>query len=579
MGLGGVAENCTVAGDNPQEANVTAGDTTTVTFAVECSADTGDLEVSVTTTGDNLDSDGYTVNVDGTQTMAVASNGTVTFAGLAIGEHSLSLDGVATNCTVVGDISRTATVAANATAQESYEVTCAANQITVQAQTGGDPIDPDGYTVTLDDVDSQSLDVNGSVMFGPVTAGLHKLELTGMAANCTVDDENPRNVDVVDGESAGTTFVVSCGGGSLVVNTSTSGSNANLDPDGYTVVVDGTDGTESQAIENDGQVSFPGLADGTHSVELQGVDSPCVVLGFNPRAVEVPGEETFEVQCGESGSVITFIRDSNVWQILPDGNGELQLTTDGVAVGGYGHVKWSPDGTRMVFPRSTTCSDSWTGPCNAIFTADADGSDIMQVTFPESGVRHWRPDWSPDGTKLVVYQSDDRGGWKLSILIVDSDGNNPNVFKTGDGTTINYAFPSWTPDGEIIYVERVIGESSDDGYVAIINVNGSGYRRLTSSSGARIYEPDYSGNRIAFKHKLYDTETSFDLMVMDGEGSPLRNLTNQAYDVGDIELSPDGSQIAYTLEAAGSLWIIDADGNSNAIQLTDGAGVAWRALP
>jgi len=122
MGLGGVAENCTVAGDNPQEANVTAGDTTTVTFAVECSADTGDLEVSVTTTGDNLDSDGYTVNVDGTQTMAVASNGTVTFAGLAIGEHSLSLDGVATNCTVVGDISRTATVAANATAQESYEV-------------------------------------------------------------------------------------------------------------------------------------------------------------------------------------------------------------------------------------------------------------------------------------------------------------------------------------------------------------------------------------------------------------------------------------------------------------------------
>lgn len=566
IGLGGVAENCTVAGDHPRQADVTSGDTTTVAFTVECAADTGDLEVSVTTTGDNVDPDGYTVNVDGTQAMAVSANGTVNFVGLAAGEHSVSLDGIANNCTVAGSSSRMATVASNATAQVSYEVTCAANQITVQAQTGGDPIDPDGYTVTLDDIESQSLEVNGSIVFGPVTAGMHKLELTGEADNCSVGGANPRTLDVVDGENAETTFFVSCGGGNLVVITSTTGSDVNLDPDGYTVLVDGT---ESQAIENDGQVSFPDLANGTHTVELQGVDSPCVVLGFNPRDVEVPGEETFEVSCGESSSAITFERDSNVWQILPDGNGLQQLTTDGTA-GRYAHVSWSPDGTRMVFSGS-----------GGIFTANADGSDAVQVTFPESGVGHGRPDWSHDGTKLVVYQIDNRSGFELSILTVNPDGSGLDTVKAGDGTTFNYAFPSWTPDGQIVYVERVIGEDSDDGNVAVMNANGSGSEPRTSFTGARVYEPGHSGNRIAFKRKLYLTEDSFDLMVMDADGSnPPTNLSNQAYDVGSLELSPDGSQIAYTLEgAAGGLWLIDVDG-SNQIRLTDGTGSpSWRTLP
>lgn len=573
IGLGGVAENCTVAGDNPRQAEVTSGDTTTVAFTVECAADTGDLEVSVTTTGENVDSDGYTVNVDGTQAMAVSANGTVTFVGLAAGEHSVSLDGIANNCTVTGSSSRTATVASNATAQMSYEVMCAAHQITVQAQTDGDPIDPDGYTVTLDDIESQSLDVNGSVVFGPVTAGLHKLELTGMAANCLVSGENPRNVNVIDGESAETTFFVSCGGGNLVVNTSTTGSDVNLDPDGYTVLVDGT---ESQPIDNDGQVSFPSLANGTHTVELQGVDSPCVVLGFNPRDVEVPGEETFQVECGESGSAITFDRDSNVWQILPDGNGLQQLTTDGA---GYGGATWAPDGTQMVFSRSTDICATTPGDCAAIFTSNPDGSFVMQLTVPDSGVFHVAPDWSPDGASIVFHLNDSRSGWNQSVVTVNPDGSDLSVVKAAIADTV-YAFPSWTPDGRIIYSERVQRDGNDH-YVAVMNADGSESERLTSIQSAFVYYPDHSGNRIAFRRKLYLTESSFDLMVMDADGDSLTNLSSQAYDVGDIELSPDGSQIAYTLEeAAGGLWLIDADGSSNPVRLADGGRwPSWRTLP
>jgi len=582
IGLGGVAENCTVAGDNPQQADVTAGDTTTVAFAVECAADTGDLEVTVATSGDNVDSDGYTVNVDGTQAMAIGTNGTVTFAGLAIGEHSVSLEGVANNCTVVGNISRTATVAANATEQVSYEVMCASHQITVQAQTAGEPIDPDGYTVTLDDVSSKSLDVNGNVVFQPVTAGIHKLELTGMAANCSVDGENPRDVDVVDGESAGTTFVVSCGGGSLVVNTSTTGSEANLDPDGYTVVVDGT---ESQAIENDGQVSFPGLADGTHTVELQGVDAPCVVIGFNPRDVEVPGEETFEVQCGETGPRITFLRDYNVWQVLPDGNGEQQLTSDGVDGLTYGPNDWSPDGTRMAFSRA-----------GAIWTADPDGSDLVQVTSPAAGVSDQLPHWSPDGTRLTFNRQDNPAGFIISIMTVKPDGTDLVELLAGNGAdpTVEiataYFHPSWTPDGRIIYVEALSdqrgGADVRDNYVSRMNADGTGLQRLTSTRDAIIFYPTYSpeGHRIAFRGTIRLSGDPYELIVMNADGSNVLNLTNGVYDAHLPRWSPDGNQIAIGAAELGvpgshGVWLVDADG-SNWTRLTDGGQApAWRALP
>jgi TolB protein len=221
------------------------------------------------------------------------------------------------------------------------------------------------------------------------------------------------------------------------------------------------------------------------------------------------------------------------------------------------------------------------GDCNAIFTADAYGANAAQITFPVSGVGDWRPDWSPDGTRLVFSRIDNRNGWFQTIMTVNPDGTQLIPVRVGDGTNNNYSFPSWTPDGRIVYVNREIGESTDDGYLEIMNADGSGSQRLTSTPAARVYEPDYSpeGDRIVFKSRLYQTQTFFDVMVMNGDGSNLMNLTNQLLDVGAVEWSPDGSRIAYTVaEPSGGLWLMDADGG-NRILLTDGIGAAWRILP
>src|SRR5207249_6726504 len=91
-------------------------------------------------------------------------------------------------------------------------------------------------------------------------AGGHDGALGAVAANCTVSGGTTQSVSVPSGGTATAAFSVSCAAttGDLTVTTNTSGSN--LDPDGYTVTVDGT---TSQPITINGSVTFTGLAGGS----------------------------------------------------------------------------------------------------------------------------------------------------------------------------------------------------------------------------------------------------------------------------------------------------------------------------
>ncbi len=84
--------------------------------------------------------------------------------------------------------------------------------------------------------------------------------------------------------------------GNLTATTNTTGSN--LDPDGYTVTVDGT---ISQTIPINGSVTFNNLAAGNHTVALTGVAANCTVGGGASQTVTVPPGGTasanFSVSC------------------------------------------------------------------------------------------------------------------------------------------------------------------------------------------------------------------------------------------------------------------------------------------
>src|SRR5207247_10854347 len=79
---------------------------------------------SAPTTRADLDPAGYTVAVDGGAGRSLAVNGTVTFSQLSAGDHTVTLSGIAANCTPSGQNPRTVAVSAGAAAQTGFQVAC-----------------------------------------------------------------------------------------------------------------------------------------------------------------------------------------------------------------------------------------------------------------------------------------------------------------------------------------------------------------------------------------------------------------------------------------------------------------------
>src|SRR5204863_9641669 len=128
VALSGVAANCTVSGANPRTVTVPSGGTVSTTFSVSCAptgGGTGSLTVTTSTTGSNLDPDGYTITIDGSFSQPIATNASLTFTGPS-GDHTLALSGVASNCTVSGANPRTVTVPSGGTTTTTFSVSCAA---------------------------------------------------------------------------------------------------------------------------------------------------------------------------------------------------------------------------------------------------------------------------------------------------------------------------------------------------------------------------------------------------------------------------------------------------------------------
>src|SRR5207249_1645603 len=137
---------------------------------------------------------------------------------------------------------------------------------------------------------------------------------------CSVSGGNTQTVNVPSGGTATVAYSVTCATppGDLTVTTSTGGSS--LDPDGYTVAVDGGAG---QAIGINSSVTFTNLAAGSHSVELSDVAGNCAVSGGNSQTANVPSGGTatvsYSVSCTTPPGDLTVTTSTGGSSLDPDG--------------------------------------------------------------------------------------------------------------------------------------------------------------------------------------------------------------------------------------------------------------------
>src|SRR6266480_1562964 len=317
------------------------------------------LAVSTSTSGSDLDPDGYTVTVDGGTSQSIGTNGLASFIGLAAGDHtvdggqskaiginntltisglspgnlSVQLNGLAQNCTVSSN-PRTVSITAGSTTKTTFSVGCTATTGTLKVTTStSGSVPTNNYTVTVDWNTASAQQIapnNGSVSFSNLSATGHSVALSGFPANCTVTSANPQSVNVPAGGTATAPFTVSCTAttGTLKVTTSTSGS---VPTNNYTVTVDWNTASAQQIAPNNGSVSFSNLSATSHSVALSGFPANCTVTSANPQTVNVPAGGTattnFAVTC--TTGTITISNTTTGSNLDPDGYAVIVTASDG----------------------------------------------------------------------------------------------------------------------------------------------------------------------------------------------------------------------------------------------------------
>jgi len=266
-----------------------------------------------------------------------------------------------------------------------------------------------------------------------------------------------------------------------------------------------------------------------------------------------------------NGLIAYTLRDNvgklHIFTAYADGSNRQQLTF----IGDNGRPDWSPDGTRIVF---SACRGK------RVFVAVMDAGGSNQTLLTVGG----GPDWSPDGRQIAF----SRGG---QIWVVAPDGSKPTRITT---SPTRKAGPSWSPNGKqmvfILITKR--GPEYFKPEIGIMNSDGTHERILTTEDRVNIRvekngtvteletakaanAPAWSpvDNRVAFWSGFERRYGPYgQVWVINSDGTKSTQLTEHPAhrNSDDPSWSPDGCKILFSTGRSGrnELWVMDANGRN-----------------
>jgi len=179
---------------------------------------------------------------------------------------------------------------------------------------------------------------------------------------------------------------------------------------------------------------------------------------------------------------------------------------------------WSPGGEQL----AVICT---AGDENTLFTASADGSDLVSVLTPEAGTLAGSPTWAVYGGETVVIYSLKAADNSIDLWQIAPSGGQPEQITEVEGADFD---PDWSAEGGLVF--------------------------------QRNPEPFAVGG------------TAYLAKPVEQEAEPL-SLPEQS---GSAVWSPDGEQLAYPT-SDGRLAVTDPDGSSfsQVPDITDVSSPAW----
>lgn len=354
---------------------------------------TGDLEVSVSTTGDEQDTDGYTLTVDGSRTASIGPNGSASFNDLSVGDHQVKLSDVRANCTSEGENPRSVNVIAGESTSETFKVRCVETKFDRIAFTTDRDGNREIYTINLD----------GTGLF-------RVTEDTADDSFASWSPDGSRIAFHSDRRGNDDIYTISPDGTGLerVTDDSADDFVPAWSPDGSRIAFasDRNGNFDIYTIKPDGS----GLEGVTDDFDLPDAAFPA----WSPNGSRI----VFAARPGAA--------DFEILTISPDGT-ELEQVTDHNETDS--RPNWSPDGSRIVF-------DSERDGNREIYTIDPDGTGLEQVT--DDGAFTWGAAWSPDGSR-IAFNSDRDGNHDIYLINPDGTGRSKLTMSLDDEV-----FPTWS---------------------------------------------------------------------------------------------------------------------------------------
>ena len=177
------------------EVDVTARAKIPLTFEVDCPLTFA--RVTATTTGMDIDLDGYQVVVDGGYRGMVSANGSV-LTRLAPGCWTIAPTGLNHNCTIEGPASHTVSIADTEVAPVAFAVVCIAMSGVIGVVVEASGTDVNGnYQATVDGAGHSPVAPGGPTYLAPVLSGDHLVSLVA-PSNCSVETD-PQSVTLTSG--------------------------------------------------------------------------------------------------------------------------------------------------------------------------------------------------------------------------------------------------------------------------------------------------------------------------------------------------------------------------------------------
>ena len=193
---------------------------------------------------------------------------------------------------------------------------------------------------------------------------------------------------------------------------------------------------------------------------------------------------------------------------------------------------------------TSAAEDAWIGreaTRSRITLIELDGSSSRVVL--DSPHRYAAPEWTPDGTGLIV-----NGGGRLWRL--PASGGEPAPIPTGPSgwIDINHAV---SPDGRWL--------AFTSGAIWKVPTGGGRPSRVTTAPGSWVHAWSPDGRRLAFSANLGD---GLDVFSIAADGGPERRLTTDAHLDDAPQYSPDGRWVYFLSDRAGTrdIWRIPAAG-------------------